>query len=323
MKARVQENRAKVVEAEAEVPLAMAEAFREGNLGIMDYYNMRNVRPTPRCAPSPARVPRSRRIPRIPPAATGAEAGRGLITSWTGLKSSGCWWWCWARWAGAQPGRRRHPPGRPASPRRGGTPPAPGGCRRDGRRRDGCRCARRGPGAGAPACPAGRRVEAGPRVPRPRACPSPNWAGPSMSCSAWTTRRMRGWPVDGPPRPKPGVPRPRVRRRRPVGETPAAGPAAPRAVPSAVPSAVPEAAALLPAGSEGEPGGEGPLVAALGAGAGREEPEQGLHRPPASAAGGAAAWGLSSLARAVAWSVILGPPRAYQPWRPVGWRRGV
>ena len=35
---RSQENRAKVVLAEAEIPLAIAEAFREGNLGIMDYY---------------------------------------------------------------------------------------------------------------------------------------------------------------------------------------------------------------------------------------------------------------------------------------------
>jgi uncharacterized protein YqfA (UPF0365 family) len=43
MRARVEEMRAKVVEAEAEVPLAMAYAFREGRLGIMDYYNMRNV----------------------------------------------------------------------------------------------------------------------------------------------------------------------------------------------------------------------------------------------------------------------------------------
>ncbi|MAJ45624.1 MAG: hypothetical protein CMF96_12905 [Candidatus Marinimicrobia bacterium] len=42
-KARVQEMNAKVVEAEAQVPLAMAEAFRSGNLGIMDYYNMKNV----------------------------------------------------------------------------------------------------------------------------------------------------------------------------------------------------------------------------------------------------------------------------------------
>ena len=38
-----QEMRARVVEAEAEVPRAMAEAFREGNLGIMDYYRMKNV----------------------------------------------------------------------------------------------------------------------------------------------------------------------------------------------------------------------------------------------------------------------------------------
>lgn len=43
MKARVQEMRAKVVEAESKVPLAMAEAFRSGNLGIMDYYRMKNI----------------------------------------------------------------------------------------------------------------------------------------------------------------------------------------------------------------------------------------------------------------------------------------
>ena len=43
MTALVQENRAKVVEAEAQVPLAMAEAFRQGNLGIMDYYRMKNI----------------------------------------------------------------------------------------------------------------------------------------------------------------------------------------------------------------------------------------------------------------------------------------
>jgi uncharacterized protein YqfA (UPF0365 family) len=39
----VQEMRAKVVEAEAEIPIAMAAAFREGNLGVMDYYNMKNI----------------------------------------------------------------------------------------------------------------------------------------------------------------------------------------------------------------------------------------------------------------------------------------
>ncbi len=43
MIASVQEQRAKVVAAEAEVPLAMAEAFRSGNLGVMDYYNMKNI----------------------------------------------------------------------------------------------------------------------------------------------------------------------------------------------------------------------------------------------------------------------------------------
>jgi uncharacterized protein YqfA (UPF0365 family) len=43
MKARVEENRAKVIEAEAMIPLAIAEAFRSGKLGIMDYYNLRNL----------------------------------------------------------------------------------------------------------------------------------------------------------------------------------------------------------------------------------------------------------------------------------------
>ncbi|HEU4644918.1 MAG TPA: flotillin-like protein FloA [Burkholderiales bacterium] len=41
--AQEQEMRARVVEAEAEVPRAMSEAFRQGNLGIMDYYRMKNV----------------------------------------------------------------------------------------------------------------------------------------------------------------------------------------------------------------------------------------------------------------------------------------
>ena len=43
MRAMVEEMRAKVVEAEVEVPKAMAYAFREGRLGVMDYYNMQNV----------------------------------------------------------------------------------------------------------------------------------------------------------------------------------------------------------------------------------------------------------------------------------------
>ena len=43
MKAKAQEARANVIQAEAEVPKAMAEAFRNGNLGIMDYYRMKNI----------------------------------------------------------------------------------------------------------------------------------------------------------------------------------------------------------------------------------------------------------------------------------------
>lgn len=42
-KAAVQGMRAKVIEAEAEVPQAIAAAFRSGKLGVMDYYNMRNI----------------------------------------------------------------------------------------------------------------------------------------------------------------------------------------------------------------------------------------------------------------------------------------
>jgi len=43
MIAKIQENKAKVVEAEAQIPLAMAQAFKDGNLGIMDYYKMKNI----------------------------------------------------------------------------------------------------------------------------------------------------------------------------------------------------------------------------------------------------------------------------------------
>jgi uncharacterized protein YqfA (UPF0365 family) len=41
--AQAQAMRAKVIEAEAQVPQALAEAFRSGNLGVMDYYKMKNV----------------------------------------------------------------------------------------------------------------------------------------------------------------------------------------------------------------------------------------------------------------------------------------
>jgi uncharacterized protein YqfA (UPF0365 family) len=43
MRALVEENKAKVVLAEAEVPLAIAHAFKEGRIGVMDYYNLRNL----------------------------------------------------------------------------------------------------------------------------------------------------------------------------------------------------------------------------------------------------------------------------------------
>ena len=42
-KAKAQDARAKVILAEAEIPMAIAEAFRSGNLGIMDYYKLRNI----------------------------------------------------------------------------------------------------------------------------------------------------------------------------------------------------------------------------------------------------------------------------------------
>ena len=43
MKAKAQEARAKVIEAEVQIPLAMSEAFRQGHLGVMDYYKMQNI----------------------------------------------------------------------------------------------------------------------------------------------------------------------------------------------------------------------------------------------------------------------------------------
>jgi uncharacterized protein YqfA (UPF0365 family) len=44
MKAKAQEARANVIQAEAEIPKAIAEAFRSGNLGIMDYYKFENIK---------------------------------------------------------------------------------------------------------------------------------------------------------------------------------------------------------------------------------------------------------------------------------------
>lgn len=43
MKAKTQEMKALVIEAESQVPKAMAEALKSGKLGVMDYYNMQNM----------------------------------------------------------------------------------------------------------------------------------------------------------------------------------------------------------------------------------------------------------------------------------------
>ena len=43
MTAKTQEMKARVVESEAKVPLAMAQAFKDGNLGVMDYLKMDNI----------------------------------------------------------------------------------------------------------------------------------------------------------------------------------------------------------------------------------------------------------------------------------------
>lgn len=50
MKARVVEMKALVVESESQVPLAMAEALRGGQIGVMDYMNLKISKPTRRCA---------------------------------------------------------------------------------------------------------------------------------------------------------------------------------------------------------------------------------------------------------------------------------
>ena len=43
MRAKVEENRAEVVLAEAEVPKAISQAFRDGHLGVMEYYDLKNL----------------------------------------------------------------------------------------------------------------------------------------------------------------------------------------------------------------------------------------------------------------------------------------
>ncbi len=65
--AAVQENRAKLVAAESEVPLAIADAFRKGNLGVTDYYNLRNIQADTemRSSIAGAGVANSRREPTV------------------------------------------------------------------------------------------------------------------------------------------------------------------------------------------------------------------------------------------------------------------
>jgi uncharacterized protein YqfA (UPF0365 family) len=64
MKARVEENRAKVMDAESQVPLAIAQAFRDGRLGIMEYYNLRNLQSDTEMRNSIAGVGSNRERPR-------------------------------------------------------------------------------------------------------------------------------------------------------------------------------------------------------------------------------------------------------------------
>jgi uncharacterized protein YqfA (UPF0365 family) len=63
--AYTQEMQAKVVEAQAEVPLALAQALREGKLGVMDYYNMKNIMADTdmRAAVAQAGVPKTQSVP--------------------------------------------------------------------------------------------------------------------------------------------------------------------------------------------------------------------------------------------------------------------
>lgn len=65
MQAYTQEMQAKVVEAQAEVPLSLAQALREGKLGVMDYYNMKNIMADTdmRAAVAQAGVPKTQSVP--------------------------------------------------------------------------------------------------------------------------------------------------------------------------------------------------------------------------------------------------------------------
>ena len=147
-----------------------------------------------------------------------------------------------------------------------------------------------------------------------------------------------------PARPAPAGGRPprRVRPARPARPAPAAG-RPPR--PGGLAGRGPSPAAASPAGApaEGVGGGEGAssleglpaealsaeglpaegLPAPVMAAEGPEPDARGLQLSPSPPPGRAVAAGgvdRRRLADAVAWAVILGPPRAQRPWRPLGWR---
>jgi len=61
MKAKAQEARANVIQAEVEIPLAMADAFRSGNMGIMDFYKFKNIQADTQMRESIAEPPASKK----------------------------------------------------------------------------------------------------------------------------------------------------------------------------------------------------------------------------------------------------------------------
>ncbi len=61
MVAKIEQSRAKVVEAEAAVPRSIAEALQSGKLSIADYYKLQTSAPIPRCAKR-SRDPRRKRV---------------------------------------------------------------------------------------------------------------------------------------------------------------------------------------------------------------------------------------------------------------------
>ncbi len=73
MVALTQERRAAVVEAEADIPRAIAEAFRKGQLGIMDYYRLRNIQADTAMRESLAKPEAPPKGPEEPPAPPGAR----------------------------------------------------------------------------------------------------------------------------------------------------------------------------------------------------------------------------------------------------------